>query len=128
MTSRRTFLGKVALASAAAFTGGVSSSFGASGRSSAAAPYLAAQGSVFHARLPDGGVERLVLETVVEERASAGCEAFTVQFRSTAGRALGQGTYRFEHPRIGAVDLFVVPIAEATGQPGCVATFNLLRA
>jgi GNAT superfamily N-acetyltransferase len=52
-------------------------------------------------------------------------ERYGVHFRVPADAALGQGTYRVEHPAVGAVDVFVVPTAH-TGD-GLVLTATFVR-
>lgn len=54
-----------------------------------------------------------------EARASAhGVRAgggFSLMFSAEAGPALGQGTYPIRHPRLGILDLFLVPLAPRDG-------------
>ncbi|GAA0933613.1 hypothetical protein GCM10009557_95080 [Virgisporangium ochraceum] len=52
-------------------------------------------------------------------------ERYGVHFLVPADAALGQGTYRVEHPAVGAVDVFVVPTAH-TGD-GLVLTATFVR-
>ena len=52
-------------------------------------------------------------------------ERYGVQFRVPADAALGQGTYRVEHPAVGAVDVFVVPTAHTA--EGLVLTATFVR-
>ena len=50
-------------------------------------------------------------------------ERYGVQFRVPADAPLGQGTYRFEHPTVGAVDVFVVPTGHTADGLVLTATF-----
>lgn len=55
-------------------------------------------------------------------------ERYGVQFRVPADAPLGQGLYRFEHPVVGAVDVFVVPTARTPDGLVLTATFTGSRA
>ena len=73
--------------------------------------------------IPRGGHARVVqLVDVVESarppgRDDAGRRAFrpsySLMFQDPAGTMLPQGTYRFQHPMVGNIDLLIVPIRAA---------------
>ncbi|WP_433205760.1 N-acetyltransferase family protein [Dactylosporangium sp. CS-047395] len=50
-------------------------------------------------------------------------EQFSVALRVPADAAFAQGTHRFEHPALGALDLFVVPSARTGDDVTLTATF-----
>jgi len=52
----------------------------------------------------------LRLAEVVDERASAGIEQFSLFFHGPADRVLPQGTYALEHAALGPLALFLVPV------------------
>jgi hypothetical protein len=53
-------------------------------------------------------------------------ERFRLLFRGAAQQALGQDTYAFEHPRLGRLTMFIVPMGYAAGASHCYyeAVFN----
>jgi hypothetical protein len=51
-------------------------------------------------------------------------ECFSLLFRNSRRQPLPQDTYRMEHPRLGAFDLFLVPAAHDEGQLEHVAIIN----
>ncbi len=53
-------------------------------------------------------------------------ERFCLLFRGPAHQPLAQNTYVFEHPRLGDLALFIVPIGSREGAPYCYyeAVFN----
>jgi len=53
-------------------------------------------------------------------------ERFCLLFRGSAHQLLAQNTYVFEHPRLGDLTLFIVPIGSREGAPHCYyeAVFN----
>lgn len=64
-------------------------------------------------RLPVAEGEPLEIELieVSEARRVGNSEQFAIVFRGTPDFFLQQNTYRLEHERLGACDLFLVPIA-----------------
>ena len=56
----------------------------------------------------------LVLEEAVELRPAQGQlpAAFSLIFRGPEAPILAQGTYKFEHPTRGPVDIFIVPVGK----------------
>lgn len=59
-------------------------------------------------------------------RAAAGIrsEPFALVFRGPPDRPLGQGTRALEHPRLGALEIFLVPIQPGPDGPRYEAVFN----
>jgi len=51
-------------------------------------------------------------------------QCFSLLFRGPADRPLGQGTYRFEHSRIGSFSLFIVPMVSGEGAQDYEVIFN----
>ena len=54
----------------------------------------------------------------------AGTESFSLWFDGPADRPLGQRTFRFTHERLGAFDLFIVPVGAEQGARQYEAVFN----
>jgi hypothetical protein len=84
------------------------------------------RGSSFRMRGADGTVQTVVLEDVTHYPRSPEIENFSVRFMHETPAPLGQGTYRFSHPRMGEFDLFVVSQHAETGRCGYTAVFNRL--
>lgn len=53
-------------------------------------------------------------------------DIFSVAFRGPEEKALSQGTYQFDHTRMGAFQIFIVPYKKEQGFVFYEATFNLL--
>lgn len=49
---------------------------------------------------------------------------FSLVFHSASAEVLPQSTYLFDHPEMGQIDIFLVPLREAPGGIDYVATFN----
>ena len=43
-------------------------------------------------------------------------ESFSLLFQGAQSQPLGQGTHLFEHPQLGAFELFIVPVAAENGR------------
>jgi len=54
----------------------------------------------------------------------SGRENFSLIFSGPADRLLPQQMYRFEHPKLGGLDLFIVPIGREQGRLHYQAVFN----
>jgi len=54
--------------------------------------------------------------------------SFSLLFTGTLDRTIGQGTYRFEHDRLGTFSLFIVPMAPGEDAHYYEAIFNRQRA
>jgi hypothetical protein len=65
-------------------------------------------------------------EAEARRRAAAGirAEPFTLVFRGPRDARLGQGTHRLEHDRLGALEIFLVPIRPDERGPLYEAVFN----
>ena len=74
-----------------------------------------------------GGKIALDLIEVSELRVSRHNEVFALVFRGPGEIFLLQASYRFEHPALGAVDLFIVPIGQDAQGLYYEALFNRLR-
>lgn len=72
-------------------------------------------GSAFALQLDDATVELVLFEAVprgTSEPLAAGARAqFSLSFRGPARPVLPQRIYRLEHGALGALDLFLVPLA-----------------
>ncbi|MDQ3919757.1 MAG: hypothetical protein M3348_14920 [Acidobacteriota bacterium] len=77
-------------------------------------------------RLPSesGESRELELIDVSEETRSGSAERFSIVFRGAPDFFLQQGTYRLEHERLGAFDLFLVAIAREEDGFRYEAVFN----
>ena len=78
--------------------------------------------------LPVESGEPLELELieVSPARQSGGTEKFSLVFRGALSFALEQRTHRLEHERLGALDIFLVPIAREADGFRYEAVFNRL--
>jgi hypothetical protein len=85
--------------------------------------------SVFRVRSPFGLTRELVLTRVTTHPLSPGTEQFTLEFSSSDGPALEEGTYPALHPELGQFQLFLSPVSEdaESGRSVYRADFNLLR-
>lgn len=86
-------------------------------------------GDAFTLRPPDGDPLELVLSEA--ERSGDGpaggmpgrAVPFALLFHGPPERPLDQGTYRLEHPQLGAVEVFVVPVGPDERGPRYEAIF-----
>jgi hypothetical protein len=69
-------------------------------------------GSVFTVRLGEDATMALQLTAVAGNglKGAASREQFSLHFRGPATPALAQRIYRLEHPHLGALEIFLVPI------------------
>jgi hypothetical protein len=82
-------------------------------------PYL---DTTFAARSSDGTRLPLVLARVTEQPITPNVEQFSLSFHARAGTRLPSGTHAFQHPALGAFDLFISPVgasAERTVYEAC---------
>ena len=77
-------------------------------------------------RLPvaEGEPQEIELVEVSELRRVGKAENFSILFRGAHGFFLPQGVYRLEHERLGACDLFLVPVAREPDGFRYEAVFN----
>jgi hypothetical protein len=67
--------------------------------------------------LAGGGVRvPLLLAQVTERPTTQGIEQFSLSFHAAPGATLAQGTHPFQHPALGAFDLFVSPVGIGSQQ------------
>jgi hypothetical protein len=81
-------------------------------------------GSSFLVHADDARRVELTLAQVSDVRTSARTEAFSLEFHGPAGAALPQAEYRFEHPVLGELALFIVPVGQQGGLLEYEAVFN----
>lgn len=67
--------------------------------------------STFVVRHESGTEHQLKLVKVEENTKSPDVEQFSLVFTGTRDQLLPQGNYEFEHPKMGKLTLFVVPVA-----------------
>ena len=84
------------------------------------------QGEVFQLMLGPGQVLPLELAAVRGNglQGMADREQFSLQFRGPIAPALPQQIYRLEHPQLGALDIFLVPIRRDAGGMTYEAVFT----
>ncbi len=68
----------------------------------------------------------LTLAQVSELRTSPGQEGFSIVFRGPVDRLLPQGIYTLTHDRLGAQEIFIVPVARDEQGISYEAVFNRL--
>ena len=74
----------------------------------------------------EAGVIELELIEVVETKATARQQQFSLFFRGPLEYFLQQATYRMEHERLGEIDLFIVPVGREADGFRYEAVFNYL--
>lgn len=72
----------------------------------------------------EGNTIDLEMETAADLGSTPGQEQFSIIFRGPADPMLIQGIYRLEHEKMGALDLFLVPISRDEGGVRYEAVFN----
>jgi hypothetical protein len=83
--------------------------------------------STFQLKAPGAAPLPIELLEVTEKELSPKVEQFSLIFRGPLTPHFRQGTYTFEHEKLGTFDLFVVPLGpDATGMSYQVV-FNRLR-
>ena len=134
MRTRRQFVREAALALAAAALAPASAGSRLELPFAAASPPLRLDYATFselvftpfRAFVPGAPAANWVLIKTTNQRPRSGGECFSLTFRTCAEAAIGQGTYRIEHAKLGAFQLFVVP-KPADGHGRCMeAVFNQL--
>ncbi len=83
--------------------------------------------SPFLAQLDDRSVELRVLQVRRGKTPPPGSPQrapFAVIFRAAETPALEQGVHALSHPRLGLLELFIVPVAQAGGYRDYEACFN----
>jgi hypothetical protein len=82
----------------------------------------------FRIPLQPSGVVELELTEVVSTISTPRQEQFSILLRGPLNIYLPQMTYRMEHDRLGALDLFIVPVGKDEGGFRYEAVFNRLSA
>ena len=72
----------------------------------------------------EAGATRLTLMQVSEHPMDVNMEQFSLAFEGSRQSPLTQGTYRLEHPKLGQIDLFLVPAAPGDHNQLYNATFS----
>lgn len=83
--------------------------------------------TTFHVRVSGSSILDLELIEVTEKDQSPNFEQFSLTFKGPLTPHFPQGTYSFEHSKLGAVDLFVVPLGPESGGMRYEVIFNRLR-
>jgi hypothetical protein len=90
--------------------------------------FAEARGSVFKLTAPSGVTIELELVDVSQLKATESQESFSVIFLAPQPYRVEQGLYDIEHPSMGSMQLFLVPVGLADdGRLQLEAVFNLLR-
>ena len=98
------------------------------------AEFSSVVGTSFRARANDGGdVVSFELTQATPNRIPANAsarptqyESFSLLFRGPGQKMLAQGTYDFEHERLGTFPMFIVPVSRETESVVYQAVFNQL--
>jgi hypothetical protein len=83
--------------------------------------------TTFRVRVPQHPILPLELSEVTEKNFVPHAEQFSLIFRSSASGYIPQGTYTFEHDKLGVFDLFLVPIGPDAIGMRYEVVFNRLR-
>ena len=83
--------------------------------------------SAFRLEAPSGKKLELRLIGVSDRKVRDRQEEFSITFRSAADTFIPQGTYRFEHDKLGSFDLFIVPVGKDDRGYSYEAVFSKLH-
>ena len=83
--------------------------------------------SAFRLEAPSGKKLELRLIDVSHRKVRGRQEEFSITFRSAADTFIPQGTYRFEHDKLGSFELFIVPVGKDERGHSYEAVFNNLH-
>jgi hypothetical protein len=83
--------------------------------------------TTFRVRVPGPSILSLELSDVTEKNLAPQAEQFSLVFRDPATGHIPQGTYTFEHDKLGTFDLFLVPIGPDSGGMRYEVVFNRLK-
>ena len=72
----------------------------------------------------DGQPHRVRLTGVTESRLHPEIEQFSLVFAGEPAAPLEHGTYRFRHPALGSIDMFISPVGKPGGTPVYEACFS----
>lgn len=85
------------------------------------------QGSSFALKYGEEQAIDLELVEVSESKETKDVVSFSLLFAGPDGYSIQQGMYDLEHPSLGAMQLFLVPVGMREGGSLLEAVFNLLR-
>ena len=88
--------------------------------------FAAVSGSAFKLTANDVAID-LELVEVSEPREKPHQITFSLLFLAPEACAVNQGLYDLDHPTLGAMQLFLVPVGMENGRMQLEAVFNLLR-
>jgi hypothetical protein len=83
--------------------------------------------STFRVEAPAGKKLEIRLTDVSDRKVWERQEEFSITFRSAVDAFIPQGTYRFEHEKLGSFELFIVPVGKDDRGHSYEAVFNNLR-
>jgi hypothetical protein len=83
-------------------------------------------GTIFEAIFPDGEKAELKLAALDEIVVNDVQENFALLFRAPGGTPPAQGVYRLGHEKLGAMDIFLVPVKQDAEGLCLEAVFNNL--
>jgi hypothetical protein len=87
--------------------------------------------TAFTVRSTAGTSLPLVLARVTERPLTCGVEQFSLSFHAPPGLPLPDGTHAFQHPALGAFDLFISPVgggsAQCTEYEACFSRYPSAR-
>lgn len=79
----------------------------------------------FHVTVPGGVLDLTLVEASPAGAAAAGRRApFSLVFRGAATPVLPQAIYPFDHPSLGTIEMFIVPIGPDAGGMTYEAVFS----
>jgi hypothetical protein len=81
-------------------------------------------GSAFAVDRAGGGAAAELVSVTPGRAGPGGRVGFSLVFRAATPAAWGQGTYPLTHPRLGRLDLFLVPVGREAGGLLLEAVFN----
>lgn len=83
--------------------------------------------TTFRVRLPETSILALELFEVAEKNLTPQAEQFSLIFKGPVAAQIPQGTYTFEHDKMGIFDLFLVPIGPDSVGMCYEVIFNRLK-
>lgn len=83
--------------------------------------------TTFQLQVPGAAPLALELTEVTDREQSPKVEQFSLIFKGPLTPHFGQGTYTIEHEKLGAFDLFVVPLGPDSTGMSYQVIFNRLR-
>jgi Domain of unknown function (DUF6916) len=117
---------------ALAATGGPDAAASGIGKPSGGAAYLrhaifvTLVGSTFRFHVPD--VRPLRVKLLEARKLGGPGESFSLLFRGDKRASIADGTYRLEHPSLGAFELFVSPVGRGVKGQDLEAVINRIKA